>query len=204
MGNSGTLTVRVGEERRQRFDTELDSSEAESESELLRELIDLGLDARGQGLYRRLGCTDKLAAKIEESREPGESKQKAVARLLRKAVESRDSDHTEKLLRDDLRDRVEALAGEGEPIDDAARRLLRGAVEEEEAEGSWIKQRAGFTALMLFLTGVPALAARYGTADGALFTVIFITLIFVFGEDINRFTEWFLKRVGDGVRRVKP
>jgi hypothetical protein len=199
------VSAQIRGDRKERYLRHRDERpEGASKSEFLRNLIDVGLDTREQSVYTRLGCKPKLRTAIEELREPEQEREDVIIELLREAVEARDADAVETLADDNLRDRVEALADEGEPVDDAARRLLRNAVEEEEGEGSWIRQRAQFTALMLVLTGVPALAGYYGTADGALFTVGFFVVLFVFGEDINRFTEWVLKRFADGVRKVKP
>ena len=97
-----------------------------TESELIRELLREGLDAKEAPLFARIDLPDKYAARVEDAREVGESDEELLRRLLRDLVQGWDDDVLDDLdASDELRQRVEAEREEGESLDGAVERLLR-------------------------------------------------------------------------------
>ncbi|QAU11318.1 hypothetical protein EKH57_00010 (plasmid) [Halorubrum sp. BOL3-1] len=101
-----------------------------TESELIRELLREGLDAREAPLFARIDLPDKYAARVEDAREAGESDEELLRRLLRDLVRGWDDDALDELgASDELRQRVEAEREAGESLGGAVERLLRRGVE---------------------------------------------------------------------------
>lgn len=198
MGNK-VLGARVTGDLRERF--EAARPEEMKDSPFLREVIDDGLDAREKSVYTQVGCEGELRATVEEIRRaPEESREDVVVRLLREAVEARETDGIEKLADADLHDRVEALAEEGEPIDDAARRLLREAVEAKESTNQALSGRILNVAAILLIGIIPIANAARGDLYTAIAWVGFYGVLFEFGDEINN----QFARVKGLTARVKP
>jgi Arc/MetJ-type ribon-helix-helix transcriptional regulator len=137
-----------------------DRGESISRSEFIRELIDDGLKKTEETIYNRLGCTDRLAAELEDEREPGENESEVVIRMLRDAINKRDYDSLDYIgANDDLRASIETLSDEGEPIDETVHRLLREGIDTANEEPRSIKTRVidglfVFTLSMLIVLSV--------------------------------------------------
>jgi len=100
---SELIAARAKGELLERYEDEKESlGEDETESELVRDLLDRGLRDRRVPLVARLDLPNRVGARIEDERERGESEEEVVRA-----------------------DRVEARREEGESLDDTVRRLIR-------------------------------------------------------------------------------
>lgn len=127
-----------------------------TESELIRELLREGLDAKEAPLFARIDLPDKYAARVEDAREVGESDEELLRRLLRDLVQGWDEDVLDELgASDELRDRVETEREEGESLGGAVERLLReGAEATSPTSRARLKARtlAEFAAVLMIVT----------------------------------------------------
>lgn len=132
---SELIAARAKGELLDRYEDEKDSlGEDETESELIRDLLDRGLRDRRVPLVARLGVPNRVGARIEDERERGESEEEVVRRFLREAVDARDRDTLDAIGADeDLRAAVEDAREDGEPLDDTVRRLLRDSAEDGDS-----------------------------------------------------------------------
>lgn len=124
---SELIAARAKGELLERYEDEKESlGEDETESELVRDLLDRGLRDRRVPLVARLDLPNRVGARIEDERERGESEEEVVRRFLREAVDARDADALDAIGADEeLRELVEARREEGESLDDTVRRLIR-------------------------------------------------------------------------------
>jgi hypothetical protein len=153
---SELIAARAKGELLDRYEDEKDRlGEDETESELVRDLLDRGLRDRRVPLVARLDLPNRVGARIEDERERGESEEEVVRRFLREAVDARDADTLDAIGADEeLRELVEARREEGEPLDDTVRRLLRDSVEKETRGGgpfAWVVPRFALLAFALTL-----------------------------------------------------
>ncbi|MFW6382423.1 MAG: hypothetical protein ACOCZD_00100 [Haloferacaceae archaeon] len=173
-------------------------SDAKTESELIRELLDAGLRARQEPLYVRLGLPNRHAARLEDVREAGEDEEDVVRRALRDAVESWDDDVLDTLgASDDLREEVEAAREDGETLDDAVRRLLRVGVETatERETTDTIRSRVLGAVTVAIVFGLPTYAGYAGELDFALIYISLYVVLVAWGNDVDRVVSsarnWF-------------
>ena len=137
-----------------------DRSGSISRSEFIRELLDDGLKKTEETIYNRLGFTDRLAAELEDEREPGEDESEVVIRMLREGISKRDYDSLDYIgANDDLRASIESLSDDGESINETVHRLLREGIETVDKEPRSIKTRVidglfVFTLSMLIVLSV--------------------------------------------------
>ena len=167
-------------------------SDDKTESEYVRELLDEGLRAREEPLYVRLGLPNRHAARLEDSREPGEGEEDAVRRALRDAVEAWDDDVLDTLgASDELRERVDSAREEGESLDDAVRRLLRTGVESSESAGpASLKQRLLGALAVVLLMIAPVGSALIGDGGTAMLFVLLYASLILFNPQLNRLEKF--------------
>lgn len=132
---SELIAARAKGELLDRYEDEKERlGEDETESELIRDLLDRGLRDRRVPLVARLDLPNRVGARIEDERERGESEEEVVRRFLREAVDARDADALDAIGDDDeLRAAVEDAREDGEPLDDTVRRLLRDSAEDGDS-----------------------------------------------------------------------
>lgn len=155
------VSAQLNGELEDRFNTAAEDRDSSvSRSDFIRELIDNGLKQNEETLYNRLGCTDRLAAELEDEREPGEDESEVVIRMLRDGINKRDYDSLDYIgADDDIRASIESLSDEGEPIDETVHRLLREEIDTANEEPRSIKTRVidglfVFTLCMLIVLSV--------------------------------------------------
>lgn len=131
---SELIAAKAKGELLERYQRELERlDEDTTESELIRELLREGLDAKEAPLFARIDLPDKYAARVEAEREVGESDEELLRRLLRDLVQSWDDDVLDEVgVSDELREAVEEERADGETLDGAVERLLRRGVEARE------------------------------------------------------------------------
>jgi len=145
---SELIAARASGELLDRFEEEKESlGEDEPESELIRDILDRGLRERRVPLGVRLDLPNRVAARIEDEREPGEAEEEVVRRFLREVVEdgvvARRGDALDALdAGDPLRATVEDAREDGEPLDDATRRLIRQGATASPSESDGAFERA--------------------------------------------------------------
>jgi len=128
---SELIAAKAKGELLERYKAEVDRlGDDATESELIRELLREGLDAKEAPLFARIDLPDKYAARVEAEREVGESDEELLRRLLRDLVRGWDDDVLDEIgASDDLRERVLDEREEGESLGGAVERLLRRGVD---------------------------------------------------------------------------
>jgi hypothetical protein len=111
----------------ERYEEERETlDEDATESELVRDLLERGLDARQLPLYTRIGFSDRLASQLENERPAGVSEEEMLREVAEGGLRARRGDVLDAIdASDELREAVEARREDSEPLDDAVRRLLR-------------------------------------------------------------------------------
>jgi len=103
-----------------------DLGDDETESELVRDLLDRGLTAKELPLYVRLGFPNQVGAQLEDMREPGEGREAVLREVVEDGLTYRNADVLDKIdASDELREQVEQARDDGEQLDDTVRRLVR-------------------------------------------------------------------------------
>lgn len=193
---SELIAAKVKGDLLERYNQESPPDDGEkTESEYVRELLDVGLRAREEPLYVRLGLPNRHAARLEDLREAGEREEDVVRRVLREAVEGWEDDVLDELeADDDLRERVEAAREEGETLDDAVRRLLRVGAKSVGDENSTSRRTAA--GVILLIGGGPAALAALGAPEAAFSGVAAMFLWVLFGGVISTAIENTRSRLG--------
>jgi hypothetical protein len=187
---SELIAARAKGELLERYEDEKESlGEDETESELVRDLLNRGLRDRRVPLVARLDLPNRVGARIEDERERGESEEEVVRRFLREAVDARDRDTLDAIGADDeLRDLVEARREEGESLDDTVRRLVRNAAEDGDSRGG------GQPSTLVPATLAATLAVSVtllATGEGAVgIPLAIMSAVGVAGWGLARLTGW--------------
>lgn len=197
---SEVISARLKGEELERYREEVERlDEEESTSDLVRDLIERGLDARQVPLVARLGVSNRVGARIEDAREAGESEEKVVRRFLREAVDARDGDVLDAIdAPDELRDRVEGARKEGEATEDTVRRLLREGA--DAADENTLSDRLFAAFAMGLLMGIPTIFAALGRVDQAV-TIMLTIMIFVL---VDPLISALWQKARAKIRRVIP
>lgn len=131
---SRLISVKLRGELRERFKKEeRKKHDEETRSELIRDLLERGLDDRTIPLFARLDLPNRTKAQLENAREEGEPDEEIIRRFLKEAIEYREQDALDAIgAGGRLRSVVEQKQADGEELDETVKRQLRGTVPQRE------------------------------------------------------------------------
>jgi|APHM01.1.fsa_nt_gi hypothetical protein len=149
---SRLISVKLRGELRERFKKEeRKKHDEETRSELIRDLLERGLDDRTIPLFARLDLPNRTKAQLENAREEGEPDEEIIRRFLKEAIEYREQDALDAIgAGGRLRSVVEQKQADGEELDETVKRQLRGTVPQREVILSRLAGKKVFTTSAVF------------------------------------------------------
>jgi hypothetical protein len=167
-------------------EVEEDEAVTVSNSEVLRNIIRDGIDAR-EYPYELIDLSNETAAHVERDREPGESKSAPLKRAVKDGIESRRGDTLDGIgAGAELRDMVESEQNDGEDLDETLRRLVRDGVESNSDPTLYERAELGVAVSILML--LPTIVGvGYGVSASVFYAVLLGGVAFL-SPQIN--TAW--------------